>query len=99
MQTEANAIADAMLAAMQQDLASDSREARAIAERHRLHIDRWFYSCSPAMHAQVASLYTADPRFQAHYDQRAPGLAAYSQAAIRASANGRELETSNPALE
>lgn len=39
------------------------------------------------MHAQVAALYTADPRFQAHYDRHGVGLAAYIEAAIRANAN------------
>jgi MerR family transcriptional regulator, thiopeptide resistance regulator len=84
IEAEANAITPEFLVAMQQRLSADSPEARSLAERHRLHIDRWFYACSHAMHVQVASLYTADPRFQAHYDAHSPGLAMYIESAIRA---------------
>ncbi len=90
IQAEADAISMDFCVAMQQNRATDSPEARALAERHRLHIDRWFYPCSPAMHVQVASLYTADPRFQAHYDRLAPGLATYIEAAIRANTAAHE---------
>lgn len=56
------------------------------AERARLHIDRWFYPCSKAMHVSLGEMYTADPRFTRHYDDRAEGLAAYVAAAIAANA-------------
>lgn len=61
-------------------------EARAAAEAHRRHIERWFYPCSPAMHVGLAEMYRTDPRFRAHYDDRAPGLADFVAAAIRANA-------------
>ena len=67
---------------------SDGARARAAAERHRLHIDRWFYPCSHEMHAGLGDMYVADPRFAAHYDDRAPGLAEYVRDAIIA--NGVE---------
>jgi MerR family transcriptional regulator, thiopeptide resistance regulator len=86
IEAKANAITAEFLAAMQQSLSADSTEARSLAERHRLHIDRWFYACCHAMHTQVALIYTADPRFQAHYDAHSPGLAAYIESAIRANA-------------
>jgi DNA-binding transcriptional MerR regulator len=66
--------------------AADGEKARAVAERHRLSIDRWFYPCSPAMHAALADLYEADARFAANIDEHAPGLTAWWSAAIRANA-------------
>ena len=63
-------------------------DARAVAERHRLLIDRWFYPCSPETHAGLASLYESDPRFADGMNAHAPGLAAFLIAAIRANANG-----------
>ena len=61
-------------------------KALAIAERARGHIDRWYYECTPEMHAKVAAMYTADPRFRKHYDDRAEGLAEYVSAAVKANA-------------
>lgn len=66
--------------------APDGDAAMALAEEARLHIDRWFYPCSHRMHVGLADMYTADPRFTAHYDDRAPGLAAFVAEAIRANA-------------
>jgi DNA-binding transcriptional MerR regulator len=65
--------------------ASDD-EAMAVAERHRLLIDRWFYPCSADMHRGLASLYESDERFAAGMDAHAPGLTAFLVAAIRANA-------------
>ncbi len=96
IEQEAEAITTDFLAAMQQNLPIDHDAVRALAERHRSHIERWFYPCSPAMHAQVASLYTGDPRFQAHYDRHAVGLAAYIESAIRAKAG---VETDDASAE
>ncbi len=86
IRAESDAITDQLLATMQQGDAADSAHAMALAERHREHIDRWFYPCSHAMHVQVAMFYTGDDRFRAHYDDRADGLAAYVQAAVNANA-------------
>jgi MerR family transcriptional regulator, thiopeptide resistance regulator len=90
IEAQADAISSDVHAAMQQNLSTDTPEVLAIAERHRLHLDRWFYPCSHAMHAQIAGLYTADARFQAHYDNRAPGLAAYIESAIRANTQAHQ---------
>jgi len=62
----------------------DGPEAMALAERHRLHIDRWFYPCDHAMHSNLAELYTSDPRFGEYFEQRGAGLTAFVSAAIRA---------------
>ena len=64
----------------------EGEEAMAGAEAMRLHIDRWFYPCSPAMHSGLADLYESDARFRAHYEERAEGLAAFVAQAIRANA-------------
>lgn len=66
--------------------APDHVDAMDVAERARLHIDRWFYPCSHEMHAGLAETYETDPRFTAHYERMAEGLAAFVAAAIRANA-------------
>lgn len=65
---------------------ADGAGAMDLAEKARLHINRWFYPCTHAMHVALAHLYTADARFQAHYDDRAAGLAGFVAGAIRANA-------------
>ncbi len=55
-----------------------------LAEEHRCHIARRFYPCSHAMHRHVAEAYTADARFEAHFEKHGAGLAAFFQDAIRA---------------
>jgi DNA-binding transcriptional MerR regulator len=70
---------------------ADAHAAMDVAEQHRRYIDRWFYPCSHEMHANLAEMYVADPRFAAHYDSRREGLAAYVRDAVLA--NGlRALE-------
>jgi DNA-binding transcriptional MerR regulator len=86
IQSEADAITRAFADAMQRGDAADSEAAMALAESHREYIDRYHYPCSHAMHANVAAMYTADPRFQAHYERHADGLAAYIEAAVCANA-------------
>ena len=63
-----------------------SRAARELAEEHRCHIERWFYPCSHAMHAGLADMYVADPRFTEHFEKRGQGLAAFFREAILANA-------------
>ena len=43
---------------------------------------RWFYECTPEIHAGLAEMYVADPRFTATYEKIAPGLAQYLRDAI-----------------
>jgi hypothetical protein len=64
----------------------DGAAARALAERHRQHISRWFYDCSPEFHLGLAEMYIADPRFEANYERQAEGLAHYVHDAIVANA-------------
>jgi hypothetical protein len=49
-------------------------------------MDRWFYPVSHAMHVGLGRMYVSDPRFAAHYDERAEGLATFVAAAIEANA-------------
>jgi DNA-binding transcriptional MerR regulator len=86
IQAEADTITQGFLAAMEHGDATDGGGAMALAELHRQHIARHYYPCDHAMHVNVAAMYTADPRFQAHYDAHGEGLAAYIEAAVRANA-------------
>ncbi|HSF84767.1 MAG TPA: TipAS antibiotic-recognition domain-containing protein [Acidimicrobiia bacterium] len=83
---EGEEIARAFAAAMLGEAAAESSEATAVAERHRLHIDRWFYPCSYEVHRDLGELYVTDERFSAYWDGFAHGLAPYVQAAIDAKA-------------
>ena len=60
----------------------------AVAERHRAHISKWFYDCSPEIHRGLGQMYVADPRFTRNIDKAGPGLAQYMSAAIAANAGG-----------
>jgi hypothetical protein len=57
-----------------------------LAERHRRHIDRWFYPCSPEMHMGLGELYVQDERFAAYWDSFAEGLAPFVRDVIAANA-------------
>jgi DNA-binding transcriptional MerR regulator len=65
---------------------ADSVVAMDLAEEHRQQITRHFYDCSPEVHAGLGRMYVADPRFTAHYEQVAPGLAQYVSTAVQANA-------------
>jgi MerR family transcriptional regulator, thiopeptide resistance regulator len=64
----------------------DELEAMQGAEALRQQITRWFYPCSREMHAGLADMYEADPRFAAYYEERAKGLSTFVARAIRANA-------------
>ncbi|HEY8340267.1 MAG TPA: MerR family transcriptional regulator [Egibacteraceae bacterium] len=72
--------------AMSADLPADSEEAMDAAEAHRQHISRWYYDCTYEIHRGLGDMYVSDPRFTAHYEKHAPGLAAYVRDAIVANA-------------
>lgn len=58
---------------------------QALVDKHRAHIDRWFYPCSVEMHKGLGQMYVADARFAANLDKVAPGFAQYLSDAIAAS--------------
>jgi hypothetical protein len=61
----------------------------AVAEEARLLNGRWFYDMSGEMQAGLGRVFVEDPRFAAHYEQRAEGLAAHVSTAYVA--NGDRL--------
>ena len=63
--------------------ATDSRAMDAV-DRHRRQIDTWFYPFSLQMHAGLAEMYIADPRFTATYEKIHEGMARYVHDAIKA---------------
>ena len=86
MKAEGAQIEGDFLALLDAGADPSSAEAAAVAEAHRQHISRWFYECSPGMHAGLGRMYVDDPRFTAHYDQQREGLAAFVRDAILANA-------------
>ena len=87
MKAESDEIEQRLMRAMQAGLPPTSPEAMDAAEAHRSSITRWFYDCGYDIHRGLADMYVGDPRFTAHYDDRAPGLAAFVNAAIHANAD------------
>ena len=79
-------IGDRFVRALQSGAAPDSEEAMDVAESHRQSISRWFYDCSPEMHAGLGRMYVEDERFTATYEALAPGLAQYVSTAVQANA-------------
>jgi len=75
-----------LAAAMANGVAADDPPATDLAEANRSHITTWFYDCSYEVHRALGDMYVADPRFTAHYEATAPGLARYVHDAIHANA-------------
>ena len=69
---------------MHSGVAPHSRDALAIAERHRQHIDHWFYPLDASGHAHLASMWESDARFKANIDKYADGLTNWVATAVRA---------------
>ncbi|NJD19999.1 MAG: hypothetical protein FIA95_12060 [Gemmatimonadetes bacterium] len=86
IKAEAEAVEAGLAALLRAGEPADGVQAMDLAEEARLHIHRWFYPCPHTMHVGLAEMYTADPRFTAHYDEREPGLAAFVATAIKANA-------------
>jgi MerR family transcriptional regulator, thiopeptide resistance regulator len=89
IKAEADGINRRFVALMQAGEPADGEAATAVAEEHRRHIDRWFYSCSPEMHAGLGRMYVQDERFAATYEGIAAGLARYVSEAVQANAAAR----------
>ncbi len=87
IKTEQEAIGAAFVAALHAGEAPTATVAMDIAERARLQIDAAFYPCSHEMHRGLAEFYVSDPRFAAHFEEQAEGLAEYVAAAIHANAD------------
>ena len=89
---EADEVNAQLAALLDGGVPADDPRAQAAAEQHRLLIDRWFYPCSPRMHAELGEMYVADPRFTATFEKVRPGLARYLRDATAAA-----LEAAGPA--
>jgi DNA-binding transcriptional MerR regulator len=87
IKAEGEASGAALVAALQSGAPATSEAAMDAAEAARLHIDKWFYPCSHAMHRGLADMYVSDARFTKTYEDLAPGLAQYVRDAIHANAD------------
>ncbi len=74
----------AIVALMDEGVPATDPRAMDAVDRHRLQIDTWFYPCSHEMHAGLAEMYIADPRFTATYEKIHVGMAQYVHDAIKA---------------
>lgn len=74
-----------LLDLMAEEVPANSEEAMALAEAHRSHISRWFYECTPQVHAGLGEMYLSDARFKESIDKDGEGLAEYLSATIAAS--------------
>jgi DNA-binding transcriptional MerR regulator len=83
---EAAAINEGLLDLMAGGVPADTTAAMDLAEAHRAHLSKWFYDCSPEMHAGLGQMYITDPRFEENIDKAGTGLAKYLAAAIAANA-------------
>lgn len=85
------AVEAALAAGMLAGIEPGSTEANRLAEQHRELLSA-FYPVSHSKHALLANMYTADPRFAAHYDDRASGLAAWLRGIIEANGEAHGLD-------
>lgn len=81
---ESEEIGLAIVTLMDAGVPADDPRAMDAVERSRLQIDTWFYPCSHEMHAGLADMYIADPRFKATYEKIREGMAQYVHDAIKA---------------
>lgn len=81
-----DAVLEALAEKMREGAKPTDAAVVALAERHRRHIDRWFYPCSHGMHRGLAELYVADERFAASIDRHGAGLTGFLADAVHANA-------------
>lgn len=84
IKAEGSTLEERFAAAMRRGIAADTAEAMDLAEEHRQQIGRNFYDCSLQMHRGLGQMFVTDPRFRAHYEEIAPGLADFVSRAILA---------------
>jgi hypothetical protein len=89
MKSELESLYEKLAEKMREGVAPTDPDVAELAEAHRLHIDRWFYPCSPGMHRGLGEMYVADERFTAAIDKHAPGLARYLADAIAGASSSR----------
>lgn len=84
MKAEMTEINAAYVQLMERGVEPGTPEAQEVARRHRDHISRWFYDCTPEMFGALAQVWVNDPRFTRNIDRSREGLAAYQSAAAQA---------------
>lgn len=63
--------------------APDSTAATAAVDAARLHIDKWFYDCSPQFHVNLTAMTSMDERFVKNIDKNCAGLARFIHEAAK----------------
>jgi len=86
IKSESDAILHRVAEAVAAGFSPDSESGKDLAEAYRRHVDRYYYSCSPAMYREVASMYTSDERFERTLDAFGEGVAGFLTAAAKANA-------------
>lgn len=81
---EADEVNRGFLLLMDSGTPADSVEAAALVDAHRAHITKWFYECTPEIHAGLGAMYVTDERFRTNINQVGDRLAEYQSAAIAA---------------
>lgn len=83
VKAEGGALEADCAAAAARGVAPDSAEARALMARRAAWL-RHFYEPGPELFAGLGEMYLQDPRFRAHYEKTAPGLAEWLRDAMAA---------------
>ena len=82
IKAEADAIYAGFADLARRDAPPDGPEAIEAVDAHREHLSRWFYDCTPEIHAGLGQMYVADERFRSSIDRHGEGTAAYIAEAI-----------------
>ena len=90
LSAEADEVNERFLRLMAAGTPPDSAEAGALVDAHRAHITKWFYECTPEIHARLGSMYVADERFRTNINKAGVGLAEFQSAAIAARYAGED---------
>ena len=92
---QAEEVEQALVEAFTRGVKPGNEEANALAERHRASL--FFFEVTPAKHAILARGYVADPRFKAHYEKLATGLAEWLREVIYENARAHGVDPENAA--
>lgn len=89
-----NVLEEKLAEAFEEGVEPGTERANELAELHRGWVGEWVET-THSKQVLMARLYTEDPRFQSHYDDRAPGLARWVRDIVEANAraNGVDPDT------
>lgn len=88
---EVRALNTDLVEALRAGIEPGSREANALAERHRASMGVYF-DCTHSMQVILGQTNVDDPGFRAHYDGLAPGLAVWLRDVISANARAHGVD-------